>query len=99
MNEQAFEELLESLREGGAILRGEKQPSRQFGSPDPDVKAIREATQLSQAEFALLIGVRLRTLQNWERKRIRPAGPARALLKIVAANPEEAIKVLHPHSY
>jgi putative transcriptional regulator len=95
MSEQSFEELLESLREGGAILRGEKQPSRQFGFPDPDVKAIREATQLSQAEFALLIGVRLRTLQNWERKRVRPVVPARALLKIVAANPKEAIEALH----
>lgn len=95
MNEQAFEELLESLREGGAILRGEKQPSRRFEFTEPDVKAIREATHLSQAEFALLIGVKPRTLQNWESKRVRPSGPVRALLKMVAANPGGAVEVLH----
>lgn len=95
MSEQAFEELLESLREGGAILRGEKPPSRRFEFPEPDVKAIRESTRLSQVEFARLIGVRPRTLQNWECKRIRPSGPARALLKMVAANPEGAVEVLH----
>lgn len=55
--------------------------------PEPDVKAIREKTGLSQAGFAYLIGVKPKTLQNWEQKRIRPAGPARALLKIVEATP------------
>ena len=47
---------------------------------------------VSQAEFAALIGV---NLQNWEQKRARPTGPARALLRIVAADPLAAIEALH----
>lgn len=63
--------------------------------PQPDVRAIREAAQVSQTQFARLIGVNLRTLQNWEQHRTRPTGSARALLKIVASNPRAAIEALH----
>ena len=31
MKPKMFEELLESVREGGAILRGQRKPSRRFG--------------------------------------------------------------------
>jgi putative transcriptional regulator len=43
---------------------------------------------VSQSEFAYLIGVKPKTLQNWEQKRVRAAGPERALLKIVETNPD-----------
>jgi putative transcriptional regulator len=62
--------------------------------PVPDVRTIREAAHISQSQFAKLIGVNLRTLQNWEQHRTQPTGPARALLKIVASNPT-AIEALH----
>ena len=62
--------------------------------PAPDVRAIREAAQISQSQFAKLIGVNLRTLQNWEQHRTQPTGTASALLKIVASNPK-AIETLH----
>jgi putative transcriptional regulator len=39
------------------------------------------------SSFAYPIGVKPKTLQNWEQRRVRPTGPARALLKIVEANP------------
>ena len=63
--------------------------------PQADVKAIRKATNVSQSDFSRLIGINLRTLQNWEQHRSRPTGPARALLKIVASNPKSAMKTLH----
>lgn len=47
----------------------------------------RAGTGLSQAQFAKLIGVSLRTLQEWEQGRKRPSGPASALLRIVARDP------------
>jgi putative transcriptional regulator len=53
------------------------------------------AADLSQAQLAKLIGVNLRTLQNWEQQRTRPTGAARALLKIVASNPKAALEALH----
>jgi len=76
----------------GDVVAGVKE--RVF--PEPDVKAIRERTGLSQTRFAYLIEAKPKpkTLQNWEQHRVRPAGPARALLKIVEANPS-ALLVLH----
>jgi putative transcriptional regulator len=62
---------------------------------EPDVRAIREAARISQSQFARLIGVNLRTLQNWEQRRTRPSGPARVLLKIVASDPKSAIEALN----
>ncbi len=95
MDDKHFNELLESVRDMGRHMRGETVAEvmvREF--PEPDVKAIRERTGLSQSAFAYLIGVKPKTLQNWEQKRVRPAGPARALLKIVERNPE-ALAALH----
>ena len=59
------------------------------------MKAIRERTGLSQGRFAILIGVSVRTLQNWEQGRRRPQGTAESLLKIVQNDPEGAMKALH----
>lgn len=95
MDDKNFNELLDSVRDMGRHMRGERVAGaivREF--PEPDVKAIRERTGLSQSEFAYLIGVKPKTLQNWEQKRVRPAGPARALLKIVETNPD-ALAALH----
>ncbi|QEA40279.1 helix-turn-helix domain-containing protein [Pistricoccus aurantiacus] len=95
MNEQSFDELLESVRDMGHHMRGELvQGVRTREFPEPDVKAIRERTGLSQTRFAYLIGVKPKTLQNWEQKRVRPTGPARALLKIIEVNPD-ALAAIH----
>lgn len=98
MNDQGFEELMESVRWMGRHMRGEEGDGRITHIPDPNVKAIRETTGLSQSQFALMIGVKLKTLQNWEQKRVRPAGPARALLQIVAVDPRAAIRALKGHA-
>ena len=88
MNEELFAELIESVREGGAILRGEKEPSRTFVVEGPDVKSIREQYQLSQSQFASLLGISVKTLQNWEQGRRSPQGPARVLLQVAAKHPD-----------
>ncbi|MGA3026911.1 MAG: NadS family protein [Bryobacteraceae bacterium] len=90
-----FEELLESVREGGDILRGSRKPSRRFVAGASGIRAIRERTSLSQSEFARLIGVSVKTLQNWEQDRRRPTGPAATLLKIIAHAPRLAVKAIH----
>lgn len=95
MNDGQFEELLASVKDMGKHMRGEKVAGAVVHEfPEPDVKAIRERTGMSQTRFAFLIGVKPKTLQNWEQRRVRPAGPARALLKIVEANPQ-ALTALH----
>ena len=87
--------MLGSVREAGAILRGQKGPSRRMVIGASRVRSIRERTQLSQSEFARLIGVSVKTLQNWEQDRRRPAGPADALLRIIAHEPQLAVKAIH----
>ena len=95
MKKQIFEELLGSVREAGAILRGRKRPSRRIVVSSSGIRRIRERTNLSQSEFAHLMGVSVKTLQNWEQNRRRPTGPAAALLSIIEHDPELAVKAIH----
>ncbi len=95
MDKKAFQELAESIRWMGKHMRGETKAVRLFEFPEPDVQAIRKKTGLSQSEFADMIRVSVKTLQNWEQKRRSPTGPAAALLHIVAKEPQTAVKALH----
>ena len=95
MNNEVFDELLASVQEAGKIMRGELEPLRQFEFDKPDVKAIRENIGFSQSKFATLIGVSIRTLQNWEQGHRQPTGPAKVLLKLVHVDPESVFKNLH----
>lgn len=95
MKRQMFEELLGSVREAGAIIRRGQAPSRRTIIGASGVRVIRERTSLSQSEFAQLIGVSVKTLQNWEQDRRRPTGPAAALLSIIEHDPALAVKAIH----
>ncbi len=95
MKNEMFDELLASVQEMDEIVKGKKDASRVFEFPEPEVKLIREKVGLSQSQFALLLGVSKRTLENWEQGRRHPTGPAKALLRIVEADPVQAVKVLH----
>ncbi|HEY1375569.1 MAG TPA: NadS family protein [Gemmataceae bacterium] len=94
MKKQAFEELVTSVRQAGAIRRGKRRPGRVTEFAPVDVKAIRQRLGKSQAEFARMIGVSVATLQNWEQGRRRPEGPARALLRVAAENPDAVAEAL-----
>src|SRR6058998_2122216 len=58
----------------------------------PPIADIRARTGLSQAEFARLLGVSVRTLQEWEQGRRAPSGPARTLLSIAHKNPKALLE-------
>ncbi|PKO22665.1 MAG: transcriptional regulator [Chloroflexi bacterium HGW-Chloroflexi-1] len=88
MKDEMFAELVASVREGGAILRGEVKPSRVFVVDKMDIKVIREKYALSQNDFATLLGISVSTLRNWEQGRRAPEGPARVLLQVVAKHPD-----------
>ena len=76
-------ELLQSVREMKAGKRGRVH--------QVEVSSVTEArckVGLSQAQFAGLLGVSKRTLQDWEQGRREPSGGAKALLKITEQRPD-----------
>ena len=77
-------ELLQSVREMKAGR------TRVVSSPVIDA---RQKTGLSQAQFAALLGVSVRTLQGWEQGRKQPSGAARTLLAIASVNPKAVLAV------
>ena len=79
-------EILEGIRE---IKRGEHGRVTNV----PSVSSVRERTGLSQARFAELLGVSVRTLQEWEQGRRAPSGAARTLLLIAQKNPQALLEV------
>lgn len=132
MEATLFQLLAQSLKEAGAISRGEAKSAKAFASKEKnstdaskatlveeiskripntvkndfvvvsgktvhriDAKEVRELTGLSQSQFALVMNVSVKTLQNWEQHRREPTGPAEALLKIVSKVPAVALEALH----
>jgi putative transcriptional regulator len=93
MDSAAFEQLLARVRRATETAQG-----RSLGrAPRINALTIRELrswTELSQPEFAALLGVELSTLRNWEQGRREPTGPAQALLRAIHNDPEHVIRAL-----
>jgi len=95
MKEEVFQELLESIREAGSILREEREPSRTFVLEELDIRTIRKRYKMSWETFAGLLGVSKRTLEGWEQGRRKPRGPARRLLQVAARHPEAVLDAVY----
>ncbi len=92
MEEKMFAELAESVKQMGAIRRGELAPARVTHIESIDVKRIRKKLNLSQSGFANLMGISIRTLQNWEQGSRIPVGPSRRLLELADKEPEALLR-------
>ena len=57
-------------------------------------RRVRRKTGLTQVEFAARIGVPVDTVRNWEQGKRSPAGPAKALLRVLDRAPETALAKL-----
>jgi putative transcriptional regulator len=81
-------EILEGIREIKAFKRGEIEGlrTRELKEPAPP-EEIRSRMGLSQAAFAGLMGVSVRTVQDWEQGRREPSGPAKSLLRVAEKYP------------
>ena len=82
-------DLLESVRQ---MRRGEA--ARVTKVKLPEAAEARASVGLSQQEFALLLGVSARTLQDWEQGRREPTGAAKTLLRVAVAHPE-VLRAMH----
>ena len=95
MDQELFDELLESVKEAGQIVKGKRRPSRTFVVEALDVRNIRENLNLSQYHFAALVHVSVKTLRNWEQGIRRPGGAAAALLTAIRNDPKNVIAALN----
>ena len=94
--ETVFEGMLAGAKEALAYARGEADLTQyKVHIPeDIDVKAIREATGLTQEAFALRYGFNLGRLRDLEQKRTRPDSVVRAYLLVIKKNPEAVKEAL-----
>ena len=83
-------EILEGIR---AIKAGEGKSIHKAKEP-ADVGSIRQNLDISQSTFASLLGVSVRTLQEWEQHRREPSGPAKKLIEIAKSHPEVLLEEL-----
>lgn len=95
MKDEDFQKLVASVHQMGAIMHGDKVPHRRTTRQRTDVRSLRERVNLTQSAFARMIGVSVRTLQNWEQGRREPDGPAKALLTVVERQPKAVLAALH----
>jgi putative transcriptional regulator len=82
------QEILEGIRDIKAYKAGEKVLRTHTITEPAPPQVIRAKLKLSQSAFAGLMGVSLRTVQDWEQGRRKPSGPAVALLRIADQKPE-----------
>lgn len=94
MKKTDFNDLVRSVRQAGRIRRKKMRPGRVVTFKPADIRDIRDRLGKSQTEFAMMIGVSVATLRNWEQGRRVPEGPAQALLRVAAQNPEAVADAL-----
>ena len=94
MDTALFDELLESVQQMDAIVKGKARPSRVHEVDAERVKQIRKRTKLSQPAFARVIDVSVATLRNWEQGRRGIEGAARSLFTVLESNPEVVLAAL-----
>ncbi|MBV8702609.1 MAG: helix-turn-helix domain-containing protein [Acetobacteraceae bacterium] len=83
------EELIASMQEAAAIVRGESEPARVYLPPGSiDVRAIREKLGLSRPAFAERFGLAVAAVRDWEQGLRRPDPAARVLLMVIRRSPE-----------
>ena len=89
-----FNKLVASVKQAGKIRRGRLRPGRVTTFKPADIRAIRDELGVTQVQFAMMIGVSVATLRNWEQGRRVPEGPARALLRVAAVDPQAVATAL-----
>ena len=82
------QEILDGIREVNAYQAGTKILRVHSLKKPASPQIIRSQLKLSQSAFAGLMGVSLRTVQDWEQGKRQPSGPAVALLRIAEQRPE-----------
>lgn len=87
--------LAEEIEQGLKEIRDNPKKLKRREITPVDVKAIREAFNMSQSQLAAFMAVSIDTLQNWEQGRRTPRGAAQALLRVMQHEPAAVMRALH----
>ncbi|MEY2878378.1 MAG: hypothetical protein RLZZ15_758 [Verrucomicrobiota bacterium] len=88
MKKELLHALVESARQMKAIRAGTQRPARVTKLTPEHPRAVRSRLDLTQRQFAAMLGVPVGTLRNWEQGIREPAGAAKTLLRIAAKHPK-----------
>ena len=92
---KAFESISKGLKQAIAHRQGRRVQGVKLHLPaEIDVKAVRQATGLTQAEFAAKFAISLGTLRHWERGDRKPRGATLVLLNVIAREPKAVMRAL-----
>lgn len=94
MRKTDFAELKAAVRDMVAIINKEKTPKEAGARVTPVPARIRAGLSMTQQEFAALLGVSVRTVQDWEVGRRKPDGAAKSLLRVAAFRPDIVLEAL-----
>ena len=86
-------EILDGIKEIKAFKDGKADLVTRVLSEPSHPKEIRARLNLSQSAFASLMGVSVRTVQDWDQDRREPRGPSKSLLRIAEQHPEVFLEV------
>lgn len=92
MNDHLFQDLLASIKEMKAIEKGTAKPARKTVLTRNRVTNLRQRLGISQPKFAQMMGISVRTLQNWEQGHREPTGPAMVLLQVAEKRPDAVLE-------
>ena len=88
MDKKLFADLVTGIREMKAVMRGTAKPARVTRLAPDSPAVVRVRMGFSQEQFATLLGISVRTLQNWEQGHREPTGAARILIRVAARHPK-----------
>jgi putative transcriptional regulator len=89
-----FEEMAEGTAEACAYVEGEREGYEVTQPETVDVLGLRKRLRLSQGRFADRFGLSVDAVRHWESGRRQPEASARALLTLIAADPEFVMRTL-----
>jgi putative transcriptional regulator len=94
MTDMATRNLFEEIKEGLDAIRDNPDTLTRNDLSAPDIRAIRRNFQLSQSQMATFLGVKTKTLQNWEQGIRNPTASAQTLLRVLEKEPDAVIRAL-----
>ena len=87
----AFDKIAAGLEDAIGYAEGDRTRGREA---TVDVKAIREASKMTQTDFAETFRLKLGALRDWEQGRRRPDTGSVTLLRMIEADPHAVRRIL-----